>query len=408
MSMTGLDWNPDLGSGVNEHTGRRIARARKRRGMTQKALATKAEISYSLLTKVEAGHKPASPTLVVAIANALGVGRAELNGQPYRGKSQRTDAVHAAIPDLRRAIACIDIAPEPAAPPRSLDELVVERDKARKLLRDAAHVRLGMLLPAAIEELTVHAIETEETRAWRLLSNMLALAFALSRRLGYHDLAQVALEKAATAADKGDDPNLPHVVNLARALQLFVLGSWSTASRLMTRTATRIDQDNEGALHVLAAARLRGAIAAARASTANDAWEHHGQAAEAVSRISVQRRRADPYGLQANEGNVRIHGCNVAIEMGDYDRAIVLDEGFVLSSTVSASRRAHHEIDMARTLLWVGKHSKAMQRLVAAEEIAPEMTRFHPTARETARQLDEHFRVLIPEPLRRIVSRMEL
>ncbi|WP_326826124.1 helix-turn-helix domain-containing protein [Streptosporangium sp. NBC_01756] len=405
--MTGLDWNPDLGSGVNEHTGRRIARARKRRGMNQKALAARANISYSLLTKVEAGHKPASPTLVAAIANALGVGRAELNGQPYRGKSQRTDAVHAAIPEIRRAIACIDITPEPVAPPRSLDELAVERDKARKLLRDAAHVRLGMLLPAAIEELTVHAIETEETRAWRLLSNMLALAFALSRRLGYHDLAQVALEKASTSADKGDDPNLPHVVTLSRALQLFALGSWSTASKLMTHTATRIDQDNEGALHVLTAAHLRGAIAAARAGAASAAWEHHGQAVEAVFQISAQYRKADLYGLQANEGNVHIHGCTVAIEMGDYDRAIGLDEGLVLPSTLSASRRAHYEIDMARTLLWVGKHDKAMQRLVAAEKLAPEMARFHPTARETARQLDEHFRV-IPEPLRRIVSRMEL
>ncbi|MFJ2031559.1 helix-turn-helix domain-containing protein [Streptosporangium sp. NPDC087985] len=405
--MAGLDWNPDLGSEGNEHIGRRIARVRKLRGMNQQALAANANISYSLLTKVEAGHKPASPTLVTAIAKALSVSRADLNGQPYRGKTQRMDAVHAAIPDLRRAIACIDITPELVAPQRSLDELAVDRDKARKFLRDAAHVRLGTILPAAIEELTVHAVETEEARAWRLLSNMLALAFALSRRLGYHDLAQVALERASTSADRGDDPNLPHVVTLSRVLQLFALGSWSTASNLMTRTATRVDQGNEGALHVLTAVHLRGAIAAARAGAASNAWEHHGQAVEAVSRISAQNRKADLYGLQANEGNVQIHGCTVAVEMGDYDRAISLDEGLVLPSTLSASRRAHHEIDMARTLLWVGKYDKSMQRLVTAEKLAPEMTRFHPTAREAARQLDDHFRV-IPEPLRRIVSRMGL
>ncbi|MET8382521.1 helix-turn-helix domain-containing protein [Streptosporangium canum] len=405
--MTGPDWNPDLGSEVSEHIGRRIARARKHRDLSQKGLADKAKISYSLLTKVESGNKPATPALVAAVATALGVSRADLNGQPYRGKTQRTDAVHASIPDIRRAIACIDIPPDLEVPPRSLDELAVERDKARKLLRDAAHVRLGSLLPAAIEELTVHAVETEDARAWRLLSNMLALAFALSRRLGYHDLAQVALERASASADRGDDPNLPHIVSLSRALQLFAIGSWSTASKLMTRTATQVDQDTDGALHVLTAAHLRGAIAAARAGAASDAWEHHGQAVEAVSQIPVQQRRADLYGLQSNEGNAAIHGCTVAVELGDYDRAISLDEGLILPSSLSASRRAHHEIDMSRTLLWVGKHDKAMQRLATAEKLAPEMTRFHPTARETARQLDDHFRV-IPEPLRRIVRRMEL
>jgi transcriptional regulator with XRE-family HTH domain len=405
--MTGQDWIPDLGSELEEHIGKRIARERKRRGLSQRALAQRAQISYSLLTKVESGHKPATPTLVAAVAKALSVERSALQGQPYRGKSQRTDAVHATIPDVRRALACLDMAPDLPTPPRSLDELTRERNQARELLRNAAHVKLGLLLPAAIEELTVHAIETEEQRAWRLLSNMLSLAFALSRRLGYHDLAQVALEGASRAADKGDDPNLPHVIALSRALQLFSLGSWTTASKLMFRTASRIDQANEGALHVLTAAHLRGAIAAARASAGSAAWEHHGLAMEAVERIPFARQEADPYGLQANAGNVHIHGCTVAIETEDYDEAVRRDGDLVLTPALSASRRAHHEIDMSRALLAVGKHEKAMERLSTAEKTAPQLTRFHPAARETARSLDAHFRV-VPEPLRRIVSRMTL
>jgi len=404
--MAGNDWNPDFGDDLGEHTGQRIARARKRRGLSQRALATKAKISYSLLSKVESGHKAASPTLVAAVARALSEDKAKLDGQPYRGKDQRSDAVHMAIPEIRRAIACLEITPDLDVPPRSLDELTIERDRAHRLLGDAAHIQLGALLPASIEELTVHAVETEDPRAWGLLSGMLSLGFALSRRLGYHDLAQVALERASYAADRSDDPNLPHVVSLSRALQLFTIGSWSTASKLMARTASKIDQSQPGALHVLTAVHLRGAVAASRVDHGNGAWEHHGLAVEAVSRIPGGRQ-GDPYGLQANASNVQIHECAIAIEMGDYGKAIKKDDGLVFSSSLSGARRAHHEIDMARTLAWVGKEEKALKRLVMAEKVAPEVTCFHPTARSTARQLSAHYRT-VPESLRRLENRMAL
>ncbi|MEU0518277.1 helix-turn-helix transcriptional regulator [Streptosporangium sp. NPDC006007] len=404
--MTGNDWDPDLGSDFGEHTGQRIARVRKHRGLSQQALAAKAKISYSLLSKVESGHKVASAALVAAVARALSEDRAKLDGRPRRGGERRPDAAHLAIPEIRRVIACIDMAPEPEVPPRSLDELTAERNRARVLLGDAAHARLGALLPASIEELTAHVAETGDPRAWRLLSNMLSLAFALSRRLGYHDLGQVALERASHAAGLGDDPNLPHIADLSRALQLFTVGSWPLASRLMRQTAGRIDQSRPGALHVLTAVHLRGAVAAALAAHGGDAWEHHALATEAVLRIPGGHR-GDPYGLQANTSNVQIHGCTVAIEMGDYDQAIKMDERLVFSPPLSAARRAHHEIDMARALTQAGRADRALKRLFMAEKVAPEMIRFHATARRVVRQLSSHYRI-IPESLRRLENRMSL
>lgn len=404
--MVVYGWDPDLGGSMdaNESTGQRIARMRKLRGVTQEGLALRASVSRSLIAKVESGQRPATPVLIAAVAKALRVEKAEITGQPYRGSDARSDAVHANIPHLRRAMACVDIAPSLEAPPRSLDELAAERDEARQLLRLASHVKLGLMLPAAIEELTAHAVETEQPRAWRLLSNVLSLAFALSRRLGYHDLAQVAVEHAAHAAQRGDDANLPHVVTLARALQLFTLGSWTTASMMMTRTAGSLDRTEPAALHVLTAAHLRGAIAAARGDRSGDAWDHHRQAVEAVSRIGPSERR-DLYGLQANASNVAIHGCTVAIELGDYDQAIRHDEGLKLSPALSAARKAHHEIDMSRTFLQVNDHDMALQRLLNAEKIASQLTRFHPTARETVQVLVSRHRTL-PEPLRLLENRM--
>ncbi|MET8014726.1 helix-turn-helix transcriptional regulator, partial [Streptomyces sp. NPDC005271] len=54
-----------------EHTGARIARTRRERGLTQQGLAMRANVSKSLLSKVECGQRPASPSLIAACARAL-------------------------------------------------------------------------------------------------------------------------------------------------------------------------------------------------------------------------------------------------------------------------------------------------------------------------------------------------
>jgi hypothetical protein len=44
-------------------------------------------------------------------------------------------------------------------------------------------------------------------------------------------------------------------------------------------------------------------------------------------------------------------------------------------------RRAHHEIDMARMHVETGDYERATARVLGAERTAPQMTRFHPSAR---------------------------
>ena len=47
---------------AEDAVGRRIARARKLRGLTQTGLAGRAHVSKSLIAQVESGHKPATPS----------------------------------------------------------------------------------------------------------------------------------------------------------------------------------------------------------------------------------------------------------------------------------------------------------------------------------------------------------
>ncbi|WP_344971078.1 helix-turn-helix transcriptional regulator [Streptosporangium fragile] len=406
--MTGHDWNPDLmHDDRSEHTGQRIARARKLRNLSQEGLARLANVSRSLIAKVESGARPATPSLVAAVARACQVDPAEINGQPYRGSDKRSDAVHAAIPAIRMALAYVDVAPEPDMPPRTLDELSTELGRLQKLQKSASHARLGALLPAALEELTVHVMESGDPRAWRLLNRAQSFAGSLARRLGYNDLAQVVVERTSVSAQRAGDPYLPHLVTMGRARLLMTLGSWDVALKMLKQTAGKIDQDDPVSTEVFGSLHLSAAIAAARAGKAADAWEHHGTASEAAARINPRDRR-DPYGLQMNPGNAAIHGCAVAVELGDSDQAIRLDQGVDLTGRdTTDERRAHHEIDMARAHLWANDHDRALKRMIIAERTAPQMARFHPSARETIRQLVRVHRK-IPEPLRTLESRMAI
>lgn len=63
--------------------GDRVADARKERGLSQQQLADRANVSVSLLRKVEQGSRDATPALVAAVGKALSIDVTTLTGQPY-------------------------------------------------------------------------------------------------------------------------------------------------------------------------------------------------------------------------------------------------------------------------------------------------------------------------------------
>jgi hypothetical protein len=173
----------------------------------------------------------------------------------------------------------------------------------------------------------------------------------------------------------------------------------------MNSAAAQVSEDERPeSTSVLGALHLRAAVAAARAGRASEAWDHHGVAADAAKR---NKDANDFYALQVTSANAGIHGCAVAVELGDVDEAIRLDERLALPTGLLAERRAHHEIDMSRALVWAGNPERSLTRVLRAEQVAPQMTYFHPTARETVKALDRHYRVT-PEPLRALIERMFL
>lgn len=394
--------------------GRLLQHARKRRNRTQKELADLIPCSLSLIKQVEAGHKPATQNLISGAARVLQVDVTELTGQPYRGADEPSDRIHATIPEIRRALVTWDAPPDPDVRPRPLGELRAETRRATRLRQEARYSELGAILPALITDLTitVHtATGRERTAAFGLLASAYIAADSMAYKLGYLDLAHMAVERVGWAAAHTDDPLMPAVTEIRRSSSFLSAGEFAGGQRVMEREADRLQADRlqadlagdqRGALAVYGTMHLRAAVLAARAGRAGAAWAHMGEAHETADRIGHD---TTDYALLFGPSNAAIHDVAVAVELGDAREAIRRGGDLTLPATMSPERTSHHNIDMSKAWLWSGDRDRALSALITAEQIAPQRTRYHPMARDTAEHLlDAHRR--IPDDLRGLADRM--
>jgi hypothetical protein len=197
-----------------------------------------------------------------------------------------------------------------------------------------------------------------------------------------------------------------------RTLIMMDRAQWRPALAALDHAARDVDEDRPDGAEVLGAIRLRQAVIAARAGRATDAWDHYAQAQEVDARATARAAagaevRRESHGTTFTPGNVLIHGAAVGVELRDVDEAVRRDPPAEVLAGLIPERRAHHGIDMARVYLEARRPGPALQHLQAAERVAPEMVRYHPQARTVVRHLVDAHRAL-PEPLRRLQSRMHL
>ncbi|GAB3654724.1 hypothetical protein GCM10027589_13610 [Actinocorallia lasiicapitis] len=391
------------GGAAAESVGVRVARCRKRRGLTQQGLAQRTAYSRSHIAQVEKGHKVATPAFVAAVAAALRVDPAEVYGQPFH-LAGREDRVHAAIPELRRVLAYVEVGPELEGPPRALTALEAEVAALRKLLLQARLSQLGGRLPALLEELTFWAYESDEPQVWAVMNRAHALAVSVTRRLGYGGDSLAWMARASESARRSQNPHLSIMAAAPHALLLMGMSQYKPALTLLDQAAGGVHDDLPDAGEVAGYLALRSAIVAGRAGRASQAWSYFGTAGEIVASGRVGK---SVHSVQFTSANVAIHGAAVAVELGDLDEASRRDReiGEEVLKGLVAERRAHHEIDMARMHVETGDYERATARVLGAERTAPQMTRFHPSARAVVGHLVDVRRTL-PEPLRGLQTRM--
>lgn len=380
------------GSPERDSIGARIAAARKLHRMTQTELARRAAVSYSLLTKVETGARAATPALVGAVARALGVSTAKLQGQPYAAHPDRNGRLVAAVEPLRRVLYAHDLEPDDEAPVRDLDTLAGEVNRALQLRQDYRLSQLGELLPGLLDELTTAAYRAESgnrERAYRLLAMGYRAARSIPYRLGHADLVVLADRCFAWAATRSGDPLLAGpVADWLRVDGFFQVGHYDAGLRLVAATLRRLEpdtrRDDVPTLSVYGSMHLRAAILAARAGKASVAREHLAEAAEVAGRAGPDNNL---YQLAFGPANVAVHATAAEVELGNAPEAIQAGEGLRLPDTMPAERSSHHHLDMGRAWMWHGDRKKAVDALLTAERLAPQQTRYHPMARETVRML---------------------
>jgi transcriptional regulator with XRE-family HTH domain len=365
----------------DDHTGARIREQRKLAGFTQREFANRIPYSYSYLTQVECGARPATADFVAAVAHALKVDVTTLTGQPYVTELQR-DRLAELVRPIREALDLYDLGVNPDLRARPAAALIEEADRLCAEVRATRLRNAARALPGAIAELTHTAWATPSTKLWQALASTYRTAHDITVKLGYYDLSAVSLDRMAWAAERASDPYLGAVRQYMRALVYFREGEYTIGQRLIAAGHAIVGaaEPTHEPLAVTGQLHLGASVIAARARQTGTVVNHISEARQIAKRIGDA---SDIHWLSFGPTNVALHRMSAAVEMRHYDAALTQARRIALPPSLATSRRAHFFIDRARTEMETGHTEAALRSLVDARHAAPEQTRYHPGARET-------------------------
>lgn len=378
-------------------TGARIAAYRRLNRLTQRGLAARANVSHSLLTKVEIGSKPASQSFLAACAKAMSIPVTHLTGQPF-SEEQSEDQLSGPLNDLRASLENFDFVLDDL-PVRHLEEI---RPDVRDMVlarRDAQYARILGRSPALIDELvqlsqTLNGHRAEQ--AHHLLVQLYRSAADVAYALGLVDLVSLLLARMDFSASRCGDIYQVATYRYMRAYSTFTTGRHELGRRIIGTALADIDVGVRKAdlIAVCAAGnlRLRAAILATRQGDADTARGELSEArhlAQVLGREVTGNDLATGYAGAMSFGatNVAIHAAAVEMELGNHGSAVELAGRVRMPSGYPPDRIGHHHIDTARAQLLTGDNDAAMSSLQQARKIAPQKTRYHPSVRETIASL---------------------
>ncbi|MFI5792080.1 helix-turn-helix domain-containing protein [Streptomyces sp. NPDC051677] len=385
----------------DNHTGARIREQRRLARLTQRRFADLLPYSYSLLNQVECGARPATADFVAACAKALNVDVTVLTGQPYVTELQR-DRLAELVRPIRESLDLYDLGANPDLTARPAHRLVSGADHMCAQVR-ATHLRSAAReLPGLIAELTHTAWATPSTELWQALASTYRTAHDISVKLGYYDLAAVALDRMDWAAQRASDACLAAVRQYMRALVYFREGEYRIGQRLITAghsVVLQVEETRE-TLAVTGQLHLGGSVIAARAEDVTRVGHHITEARRIAKRIGDA---SDVHWLSFGPANVALHKMSAAVEMRQFDDALKQARKMKLPTQLATSRRAHFLVDQARAEMETGHTESALKSLVEARRLAPEQTRYHPAARDTITGL-VHMSRRTPETLNHMAA----
>lgn len=365
--------------------GQRIARARRRRGLSQAALAGLVGRSESWLSQVERGLRPVdSHSVLTSLAEILRVEVAELTGEEA---TDQLGSRYAAAREIERAMMAYDglesvISADAAGRPPDVARFRLGVERANRAYQAACYDEAGRMLPALIRgvETAVRTYPRRDAIAVRVLRSQVyqTTAMVLSR-VGETGLAWTAADRAMTAAEHADS-GLLAAVSAFRLAHVFIRRKRATEARdlvsgaasALQRSGSRSDPER---LSVLGGLHLADALASAadfdRAATDRSLIE----ARQIADRLNEDR---NDHWTAFGPTNVRIHEVSSAVAFGDAETAVGAGETLDLQHLPVglAGRRSQVSLDLARAYAQQRHDAAAVNMLLDAERIAPQLVRY--------------------------------
>ncbi len=316
---------------------------------------------------------------------------AELMGQPYPRTTNEEREVSAGIAIIRSEVAAYDLKPS-GVTPRPLAAIAEDVERIRKFRRSANFHKLSAELPSLLTETraAVHqSTGRQREQACVLLCELYSSARSLAHKLGYTDLATMAVERLGWAAQISGDTVWMAAAQFHRASVLTSAGDWNSALTYLddcrADMESRVGSGDPADLIGWGGLHLQSGLAAARAGDRDTADAHLAEAKEAADRIGNPEFH-DPV-LTFGAANVGIWSVGLAVEMMDGTEAVKRADGLLLPASTPKSRVGHMYIDLARGFLLHGDRTRTMAALQKAKKVAPTQTRYHPQVHETVRVL---------------------
>jgi transcriptional regulator with XRE-family HTH domain len=376
--------------------GRRVAYWRGRRRMSQQVFADRLGKSKSWVDKVERGVRRLDKfSVVYEIADVLQVDVQLLLGKDPERRAAGVNGIdQVEVGEIRAALERYDQITGFSAvclEPPSLEVLGKGVGHAWLTFQHAKYRVLATTLPRLLRDAQVadsgYARTADAEGAAHLLGQVYQICSSTLRKLGEHDLAWLAADRAITVCRRSGDDLLAAIASYRVGSALLSLGRARPALELNLGLANLLAPCGEGEpsspdrLSVYGMLLLNGAMAAARigdSATVRDLLQAADDAAAALG--SDQ----NCYWTSFGPTNVQLHRAAAAVELGEGRKAVECHERLDLRgfTALLPERRAHHYIDLARGLTQLGDVERASEMLLEGERLAPAEVRCRPIARE--------------------------
>ncbi|MFI1104202.1 helix-turn-helix domain-containing protein [Streptomyces melanogenes] len=379
--------------------GAKVADLRKQRGLTQSELAAAIGRTASWLSQVERGIQPVNRLDVLRLlADGLGVSLQVLQPDAPTAEPEPTPQAEANDLDQARLVLsghpAVDVllSPREDFRPSTMNDL----REACERIWDLTHTdqfaelsaALGPLVPRLERATRTAPQEYKAELHWLTARTYQALAAAFVRQ-NEADAAWVAADRAIREAELSGEP-LGVFAGIYRLAHAFVrlkhLDQAEHATTMAVNALQRYVDDHEATPQhqsVLGSLHLMLALIHARAGERTAARKEIERAREVAARLGEDR---NDFNLEFGPTNVEIQAVSTAVELGDAGEALDIAEGLD-ASDLSVERQARLLMDLGRAHAQRRHFGDALNYLLKAEDLAPEMIHTHIAARDVIREL---------------------